>query len=133
MEYIKFEDDVKNNRDIDLEKYTQNITGNTSNVNQESMDLRLQNLYIEEMEKNISKRLENEGYNVSKCNIDANLDSSSENSGIHSINLNLSKKKIDIDLSNNVDDSKSSEAEKIKEDLSNYYNIDKNLINVKIK
>ncbi len=119
---------------IDLEKYTENITGNNSNdVNQESMDLRLQNLYIEEMEKNISKRLEDEGYNVSKCNIDANLDISSENSGIHSINLNLSKKKIEIDLSNNTDNNKNSEAEKIKEDLANYYDIDKNLINVKIK
>lgn len=121
---------------IDLEKYTENIVENTTNVNQESMNLRLQNLYIEEMKKDISKKVEETGYKVSKCDIDAELNNSSENAGIHNISLILNKKnieKVEIEFSNEKDEKNSLEAEKIKDDLSKYYNIDKNLINIKIK
>lgn len=121
---------------IDLEKYTLNSISSTTNVNQESMDLRLQSLYIEEMKKDISKKVEEFGYKLSKCDIDANLNNSSENAGIHSINLSLSKKnieKVEIDFSNKNNEKNTTEEEQIREDIAKYYEIDKNLINVKIK
>lgn len=120
---------------IDLENYTKN-NSNTTNVNQESMDLRLQNLYIEEMKKDISKRVEDTGYKLSKCDIDADLNNSSENAGIHSIGLTLSRKnieKVEIDFSNKNDEKNTNEEEQIRDDIAKYYEIDKNLINVKIK
>lgn len=121
---------------IDLEKYTKNNISNTTNVNQESMDLRLQNLYIEEMKRDISKKVEDAGYKLSKCDIDADLNNSSENAGIHRIGLTISRKnieKVEIDFSNKINEENTNEEEQIKEDIARYYEIDKNLINVKIK
>lgn len=120
---------------IDFEKYTGNVT-NTTNVNQESMDLRIQNLYIEEMKKDISKKVKENGYIVSKCEIDAELNSSSKNSGIHNINLVLNKEnieKVEIDSSKKEDEMISRDVETIKNNLSKYYEIDKDLIKIKIK
>ena len=121
--------------ELDLEKYTQNITYNT-NVNQESMDLRLQNLYIEEMKKDISKKVDENGYKVLKCDIDAELSSSSENAGIHSINLSLGKKdieKVEIDFSKQQDETNDSNVEKIREEIAQNYEIDKSLVKIKIR
>lgn len=121
---------------IDLEKYTQNTISNTTNVNQESMDFRLQKLYIEEMKRDISKKVENAGYKLTKCDIDADLNNSSENAGIHRIGLTISRKnieKVEIDFSNKTNEKNTNDEEQIKEDIAKYYEIDKNLINVKIK
>lgn len=121
---------------IDLENYTKNNVSNNTNVNQESMDLRLQNLYIKEMKKDISKKVEDAGYKLSKCDIDADLNNSSENAGIHSISLTLSKKnieKVEIDFASKNEVKNTNEEEQIREDIAKYYEIDKNLINVKIK
>ena len=90
----------------------------------------------EGMKKDISKRVEDAGYKLSKCDIDADLNNSSENAGIHSIGLTLSRKnieKVEIDFSNKNDEKNTNEEEQIRDDIAKYYEIDKNLINVKIK
>ena len=128
--------ELYNISEINLDEYIQNMTKTETVVNQESMDLRLQNLYIEEMKKDISKRVEDAGYKLSKCDIDADLNNSSENAGIHSIGLTLSRKnieKVEIDFSNKTNEKNTNEEEQIREDIAKYYEIDKNLINVKIK
>ena len=101
-----------------------------------NIDLRLQNLYIEEMKRDISKKVEDAGYKLSKCDIDADLNNSSENAGIHRIGLTISRKnieKVEIDFSNKTNEKNTNEEEQIKDDIAKYYEIDKNLINVKIK
>ena len=96
--------------EIDLSDYVENETlAENMTVNQESMDLRLQELYIQELENNIEAQVQEYGYNMSKCDIDADLNSSSENPGIHSIKLELQEKgrisnieSVEINISNNT-------------------------------
>ena len=123
-------------KDIDLKDYSKNTTEKSSKVNQESMNKRLQDLYIEELKKDIEKKVDEEGYYVLKCDIDANL---SENSGINQINLVLNKgkiaavQKVEIGTQNNNENINNEETEKIKEKIASEYEINKNIINIKIK
>lgn len=126
--------------DINIEQYVKATNQSENKINQEAMDKRLQNLYIEEIEKNISKKVEENGYVVSKCDIDATLDSNTENAGIHNINLTLNKKeistieKVQIGDAKTLDDNKTDEeVAKIRKDLASYYEIDENIINVSLK
>lgn len=59
--------------------------------NQTSMDARLEELYIEEIEKSISEELYNIGYEVKKCEVQANLNSKIDKSGIESITIKVKK------------------------------------------
>lgn len=126
-------------KDIDLKDYSKNTTEKSSEVNQESMNKRLQNLYIEELKKDIEKKVNEEGYYVLKCDIDANLSGNSENSGINQINLVLNKgkiatvQKVEIGTQNNNENINNEETEKIKEKIASEYEINKNIISIKIK
>lgn len=77
---------------IDIENYinTQNET-----INQTSMDNRIQDLYEQELEKNIIDKIENQGYKVNKCNVSANIVKNSENeeNTINKITLKIEKAK----------------------------------------
>ena len=76
-----------------------------------------------------------ENYTKNNSNT-TNVNHSSENAGIHSIGLTLSRKnieKVEIDFSNKNDEKNTNEEEQIRDDIAKYYEIDKNLINVKIK
>lgn len=63
----------------------------TNEVNQASMDERIQELYVEELEKNIQEKVEEEGYEVINCNVDAILYGDEDEQGINSIDLSISK------------------------------------------
>lgn len=111
-----------------------------SNAKQENMDKRLQNLYIEELKKDITKKVNENGYNVSNVEIEADLLQESENPGIHNIKLVLTNNKIEsvqkIEIGKNEENQVQSDnesIEKIKNEISKYYEIDKNIINIKIK
>ena len=125
------------------EKYT---TSNIiqSSINQESMDERLEKLYIEELEKNINIKLNEFGYEIYKCKIDANLNSNKENPGIHRINLIIKENKKnqiqidDVEIENTYEmpeDKVSiiSKVEELKQVIANYLEIGKEIIIVKIK
>ena len=72
-----------NNKDIldvssfDLEQYA-NYTSNQTSGEQTSMDNRIEEIYIEELEKDITKKVEELGYQVVTCNVYATLSSENE-------------------------------------------------------
>lgn len=131
--------------EFDLDKYVNNTSSN-SNINQESMDLRLKNLYIEQIEENIKSKVNELGYTAERCKVDANLDSNSSNAGIKRIDLILSEKqneneieKVQIDevviskvlkFKENKNDERIND---IKKNLADYYEIDDSIINIKLK
>ena len=68
-------------------------SSNTVEINQESMDRRLEELYIEEIEKDITKKVEKKGYIVKSCKVKAKITDKEENTGITSIVLKVEKDK----------------------------------------
>lgn len=127
-------------QDMDLSSYVEDKTKNSNNnVNQESMDLRLSKLYIEQLEKDIEKKVKENGYTMVKCNIDADLKSSSNNPGIHKIDLTLSKNNINIeDININTkqtddDEQIDNNTENLKESIATSYEISKDIITIKLK
>ena len=90
--FIKNSDKL-NFENIDVSSYI-NEELDTSNVevNQESMDKRLKEIYIEELENDITKKLKEKGYTIEYCKVDANISQENNDSGIKKINLKLDKK-----------------------------------------
>lgn len=131
--------------EIDLGDYVENATSTeNTTVNQESMDLRLQELYIQELENNIEAQVQEYGYNMSKCDIDADLSSSSENPGIHAIKLELQEKgkisniesvEINISKNANIEEAQNNDQKtaELKKSLAEYYEIDEDIIKISIK
>lgn len=149
--------------DLNLESYAVTETDTKKEVNQESMDIRLQQLYIEELEKNIKTKVEQEGYTVNSCKVDAILAGNEEKQGINKITLILTKndekienkdnydqksdvqdiKKVEINvgleriLENKEGDSNNkennSEIQKLKDTLASYYEIDNKKISITFK
>jgi len=129
--------------DIDLSKYY--IEENVE-VNQESMDKRLQELYLEELEQDITKKVEEFGYKVIKCDVKAILDSNNENAGINKVTLEIEKmvntnisnvENVEIDINtkenNKEEKGKSEEIEELTEKLSQYYELEEKKINITLK
>lgn len=103
--------------EIDLDKY---ITTSTK-VEQSSMDARLEKIYLDELENNIKSKFKNAGIEIIKCTIDAELDTTKKNAGIHSI---------DVKVKNVDDDQKIS---KIKQEIIEEYEISEDKIKIIIK
>lgn len=75
---------------IDLGE-TYQTTVAASNINQTSMDERIEDLYQQELEKDITKKIEEKGYEVSKCKVSAKL-SKEEKDQIKKIRITIQKK-----------------------------------------
>ena len=103
--------------EIDLDKY---ITTSTK-VQQSSMDARLEKIYLDELENNIKSKFKNAGIEIIKCTIDAELDTTKKNAGIHSIDVKVK----------NVDDEK--KISKIKQEIIEEYEISEDKIKIIIK
>lgn len=74
---------------INFDDYT---TAQTStSVNQTSMDDRIEELYQQELEKDIIKKLEEKGYSVTNCKVKAQITESQENTKIEKIKLKVEK------------------------------------------
>lgn len=82
---------IKNKDDFSIEKYNvQDYETKTQyEVDQSSMDARLEKIYLDELEKTVISKFEENGFEVSKCNIDAVLDTTKKNAGIHSITVKI--------------------------------------------
>lgn len=104
-------------REIDLDKY---ITTSTK-VEQSSMDARLEKIYLDELENNIKSKFKNAGIEIIKCTIDAELDTTKKNAGIHSIDVKVK----------NVDDEK--KISKIEQEIIEEYEISEDKIKIIIK
>ena len=81
--------DLKNLNEIDASKYVNE--NNKNYVEQKSMDERLEELYIEEIEKDIIKKVEKKGYKVRMCKVDAKITKNEEETGITKIKLKVEK------------------------------------------
>ena len=74
---------------IDLEKYTTTETSIT--LDQSSMDQRIQELYIQELEKDIAKKLKEQGYDVTTCKVKAQISEKEEETQITKIKIKVKK------------------------------------------
>ena len=82
---------IKNKDNFSLDKFNieNYITDNQYKVDQTSMDKRLEKIYLEELENTVKSKFEEKGLEVSKCTIDAVLDTTKKNAGIHSITVKI--------------------------------------------
>ena len=82
---------IKNKEKISVEEY--NIdkyqTKSQYEVDQSSMDERIEKIYLEELKNNAISKFEEDGFSVEKCVVDAELDTTKKNAGIHSINVRI--------------------------------------------
>lgn len=104
---------------------------NTQVTDQTSMDNRLQQIYQEELEKDIVKKIEDKGYIVSNCQVKTKLEltnnqktsetiSSATNSGIQKITLEIKKQEANQDDQlNHKDKAKEEEQEEIDKSTEN--------------
>lgn len=82
---------------------------NTIEVDQESMDRRIEELYIKEIEKDITKKVEKQGYSVISCRVKAKISKDENTTGITKIKLRVEKREIE---NNEEDDNGEKEKEK---------------------
>lgn len=101
-------------QDIDLENYANNISIE-STVDQTSMDKRLKELYIEQLQNDIKTKVTNKGYDVTTCKVDAIISGNEEEAGIKKIVLKIEKNEENLKQENeNVEDKLVKEVQKIK-------------------
>lgn len=78
-----------NLNDINLENYA--TTQTSTNLNQTSMNQRIEQLYREELEKDITKKLKEKGYEVTDCKVKAQISDKEEETKITKIKVNVKK------------------------------------------
>lgn len=113
--------DIFNIENIDIEKYALNETGETQlskeEVNQTSMNERIKDLYIEELEKDITKKLEEQGYKVNSCKVKATISEEESKTEIKEVKINVEKSENTEETKQdeeNVEDKLVTEIQKIK-------------------
>ncbi len=79
-----------NIEDISFSKYIEEVSSTDVEVDQTSMDNRLNDIYKEQLEEDIIQKIENKGYIVEKCKVTAHI--SEEDAGIESIILKIKTK-----------------------------------------
>lgn len=111
----------------------------------------IEQLYIQEFEKDVIKRVEYLGYEVKECNVNIEINASKENAGINSIYLEIANQKINdagnenveienvekVEISinkqeegNNKGENATEDTKNVKQFLSNYYEISENKIKI---
>ena len=85
--------------DYSKEISSTSATSMEGEVNQASMDDRLNNLYKEQLESDITQKVEEKGYDVRKCKVDAHV--SESDTGIESITIEIDGKNDNTENSNN--------------------------------
>lgn len=82
---------IKNKDEFSIEKYNIENYQMTSQyeIDQSSMDKKLEKIYLEELENTVISKFEENEIEIVKCNIDAVLDTNEKNAGIHSITVKV--------------------------------------------
>lgn len=80
-----------NINDINFENYIS--TGTSATLDQSSMDERIQELYIQELEKDITKKLKEKGYEATTCKVKAKISDNEEDTQITKIKVKVQKLK----------------------------------------
>lgn len=111
---------IKNKDNFSIEKYNiENYeTKSQYEIDQSSMDSRLEKIYLEELENTVISKFEENDIKVGKCEIDAVLDTSKKNAGIHSIK---------VKIKNSTDES---EIEQIKSEIASEFEIEEEKITI---
>lgn len=78
---------------INLEDYT-SVSAST-NLDQNSMDKRIEELYIQELEKDIIKKIKEQGYEVTSCKVKAQISDKEEETKITKIKVHVQKSQED--------------------------------------
>mgnify|MGYP003302800527 CR=1 FL=1 len=112
---------IKNKDDFSIEKYNvENYqTKSQYEVDQSSMDERLEKIYLEELENTVISKFGENEIQVTKCEVNAVLDTTKKNAGIHSITV---KVKISSD---------ESKLAQVKKELAEEFEIDEDKIIIK--
>ena len=104
--------------DYSKEISSTSATSTAGEVNQASMDDRLNKLYKEQLESDITQKVEEKGYDVRKCKVDAHI--SESDTGIESITIEIDGKNDNVENSNNSDNSNKTDATENSNDSSKY-------------
>ena len=100
---------------IDLESYK---TTETTAIDQTSMDKRIVQLYTDELEKDITSKIQEKGYEVTECKVEAKIGNEEEETQITKIKLNVKKEANSQDetneQNNTIEDKIVVEVQKIK-------------------
>ena len=89
-------------------------------LDQTSMDERIEKICLDELEDTVITKFEKQGFKVKKCTIDAELDSSKKNAGIHLITVKLETTE------------NSEQIKDIKKDIATEFEIEEDKININI-
>lgn len=83
-----------NFKNIDVDSYiskTEEKSNDKQGINQQSMDKRLNEIYVQELENDVTNKIKEKGYIVNQCNVDAYISENGEKNQIKKIILNISK------------------------------------------
>lgn len=109
---------IKNRDILDINTYDfneySNYTTNQSSLNQSSMDSRIEQMYIEELEKDITEKVNDLGFNVTTCNVYATFSSQEEESRIEKIELTVTKSEEQKEEEQTIENKIVNEIQKIK-------------------
>lgn len=83
--------DILDVSSYDMNEYVGNYTTNQTNEEQNSVDSQIEEIYIRELEKDITRKVEKLGYQVITCNVYATLSSQNEENYIEQIVLTVEK------------------------------------------
>ena len=78
-----------NLNEFNLEQY--GTVETSTNLQQNSMEDRIEQIYIQELEKDVTKKLEEQGYEVTNCNVQAKISDTEEETKIEKITLSVKK------------------------------------------
>lgn len=92
--------------DYSKEISSTSATSTAGEVNQASMDDRLNKLYKEQLESDITQKVEEKGYDVRKCKVEAHV--SESDTGIESITIEIDGKNDNTENLNNSNNSNNS-------------------------
>lgn len=112
--FIENSNELKFNVEDLYNQYSVETSAESENVNQKSMDSRLDELYKQKLENDIVQKLNEEGYAVEDCDVKAHI--SSNDTGIELITIKIKEKK---DSSNENHENQSNETMNIEEKIVN--------------
>lgn len=90
---------------------SEDVVQTDSQIDQSSMDKRLNEIYEQELQKDIERKIKNKGYEIESCRIDAHI--SQEDTGIEKITIKIAKKIGEEEKEDTIEDKMVSEIQKI--------------------
>ena len=114
---------IKNKDNFSVEKYNTEKYESQSQyeIDQSSMDTRIEKIYLEELEKKTQEKFQDNGFVVTKCKVDAVLDTTKKNAGISLITIKIEK----------TDETE--KLEKVKNELATEFEISEDKIKIVMK